>query len=86
MFDWDDGNVDHLARHGVTPEEAEEALLDPARIGVPAYSVEGEVRRAALGATEDGRVLFVVFTRRGRKVRIVTGRDATSREKRRYRR
>jgi uncharacterized DUF497 family protein len=45
MFDWDDANVDHLARHDVTPEEAEEALLDPRRIGASAYAVEGERRR-----------------------------------------
>ena len=85
MFDRDDANVDHLARHNVTPEEAEEALQDPRRIGTPAYEVESERRWALIGATEDGRVLFVVFTRRGRQGRVVTGQDATPREKRRYR-
>jgi uncharacterized DUF497 family protein len=86
MFDWDDANVDHLARHDVTPEEAEGALSDPSRIGAPAYAVEGERRRALIGATEDGRVLFVVFARRGQGVRVVTARNATPSEKRRYRR
>jgi hypothetical protein len=29
-FDWDEANQDHLARHGVTPHEAEEVVLgDP---------------------------------------------------------
>jgi hypothetical protein len=40
VFDWDDANEEHLARHGVTPEEAEEALTDPRRIGKPAHAVE----------------------------------------------
>ena len=87
-FDWDEANTGHLARHGVEQWEAEEALLDPGRIGSPAsaYNVSGESRWAALGATESGRVLFVVFTRRREKVRVVTARDAEVREKRRYRR
>ena len=86
MFDWDRGNAGHIARHGVEPEEAEEALLDPRRIGLPAYSAPGERRFAALGATQTGRVLFVVFTRRGRTIRVISARDATPRERRRYRR
>ena len=31
-FDWDDGNIDHIAEHGVTPEEAEQALVDRRRV------------------------------------------------------
>ena len=29
-FDWDDANLDHIAAHGVSPEEAE-AAFDPSR-------------------------------------------------------
>jgi uncharacterized protein len=86
VFDWDENNIEHIARHGVEPWEAEEALLDPGRIGTLAYRVGREPRRAALGATEGGRVLFVVFTRRSGRVRVVTARDAEAKEKRRYRR
>ena len=43
----------------------------------------GERRWAVLGATEAGRILFVVFTQRSRLVRVITARDA---RKRRYRR
>jgi len=39
-----------------------------------------------LGATEVGRILFVVFTRKVRVIRVVTARPATERERRRYRR
>jgi uncharacterized protein len=86
MFDWDDANGDHVARHGVTTDEAEEALLDPRRVGMPVYHVAAERRSGALGATEDGRVLFVVFTRRGSRLRVITARDALAHERRRYRR
>ena len=84
-FDWDEANRRHVLRHRVDPDEAENALLDPARIGAPVYRARGEQRWAALAATEDGRVLFVVFARRQSKLRVVTARDATAREKRRYR-
>ena len=85
-FDWDDDNVEHIARHGVSPEEAEEALLDPGRIVTPAPEFAGEQRWTALGASEVGRVLAVVFTRRRGLTRVVTARDAIPREKRQYRR
>jgi uncharacterized DUF497 family protein len=29
-FDWDAANVAHIAQHGITPEECEEALLERA--------------------------------------------------------
>jgi uncharacterized protein len=85
-FEWDDGNVDHIGRHGLAPQDAEEALLDPYRLGAGAYNVGGERRSAVIGATEDGRILFVVYTWRDRKVRVVTARDADLAQRRRYRR
>ncbi len=85
-FDWDEGNIDDIREHGVDPYEAEEALLDPCRIPAPAYQVSGEVRRALLGATVGGRLLFIVFTHRRGQIRVITARDATARERRRYRR
>jgi uncharacterized DUF497 family protein len=84
-LDWDEYNTSHIREHGVEPAEAEQALRDPDRIGVGAYNVAGERRWAYLGATEAGRILFLVYTRRHRRIRIITARDATERDKRRYR-
>jgi len=34
-FDWDEANIAHLARHTVTPEEAEQVMLsDPVDLGM----------------------------------------------------
>lgn len=85
-FDWDDNNIEHIARHGVEPWETEEALLDPDAIGIDAYNVRGETRWGAIGATDAGRVLAVVFTRRRGRVRPIMARAAEDKEKRRYRR
>ncbi len=85
-FDWDKNNRRHVQEAGVEAHEAEEAALDGGRIGTAAYNVGTEQRWALLGATEEGRVLFVVFTHRGQEIRIITARDAERSEKRRYRR
>jgi uncharacterized DUF497 family protein len=62
-----------------------EALIDPRRLVLRTRSQRGEERWAALGATEGGWVLFLVFARRRGRVRAITARDATPEEKRRYR-
>ena len=62
MFEWDEGNADHIAEHRVTTMEVEEALLDRRRVFDQARKPSDEQRWAVLGATEAGRVLFVVFT------------------------
>jgi uncharacterized DUF497 family protein len=72
--------------HGVDPMEGEEALLDPYGAGADARNVAGERREALIGATEFGRILHVVYTLRGEKVRPITARAADETEKRRYRR
>ena len=62
MFEWDEHNSMHIAEHGLSPEDVEEALVDPRRLGAPTYNVAGEERRAVIGATSAGRLLFAVVT------------------------
>jgi uncharacterized DUF497 family protein len=85
-FDWDEDNENHVLDHDVDPAEVEEAMLDPLRVVVHVYSIPGERRRGVVGATDAGRILFVVYTMRGDKVRPVTARDAERPDRRRYRR
>jgi uncharacterized protein len=80
-----EANVAHIAEHGVSPEEAEEVFADPRRRSLPAYNTPVERRSAVIGEAA-GRVLVVVYTRRGRRTRVVTARDATAAERRKYRR
>jgi uncharacterized DUF497 family protein len=71
LFDWDDANILHLAEHDVTPEEAEEVILrDPLDIGFEV--VDGEERSSHVGETSEGRILWVVITFRGKRMRVVT--------------
>ena len=85
-FEWDDANEEHIGAHGLEPDEVEEALTDPMRAPANAYQVPGERRRAVLCRTDNGRLLFVVYTMRGGRLRVVTARDATDLERRQYRR
>lgn len=84
-FGWDEANIGHIAQHGLEPEGVEDALLDPEGVPAAAYNSGGERRSGFVGATEAGRILYVVYTKRGGVVRVVTARDANPREKRRYR-
>ena len=45
-----------------------------------------EKRSAVVGAAGGGRLLFVVFVRRGELIRVISARDAVESEKRAYRR
>lgn len=82
-FEWDEGNVLHLALgHGIEPEEAEEVF---AVAPVLRKTKQGHV--AALGPTRGGRLLVVVFERKSRgAVRIITGWDMTIAQKRWWKR
>jgi uncharacterized DUF497 family protein len=75
-FHWDDSNGGHLARHDVSPSEAEEAILDPNAIFLEIQS-GGEERVKAVGATMGGRILVVVFTWRGESIRAITAYGAS---------
>jgi uncharacterized DUF497 family protein len=75
MFDWDEFNIGHIARHDVVPHEAEETYnSNPVELD---YSIEdGEIRYTEIGETLTGRILVIVSTMRGDLVRIVTAYPA----------
>lgn len=85
-FDWDGRNADkNRERHGVTQGESEEVFFNrPVLVAAdPAHS-QTEPRYAALGQTSGGRLLAVVFTIRGTLIRVISARDMSRRERRRY--
>lgn len=72
-------------KHGVSFEEAREALLDPAALTIadPLHSWI-EARFVCLGRSPRGRLLVVVYADDGDTVRIISARRATSPERRKY--
>lgn len=82
-FEWDSGNRGkNFTGHRVTDQECEEAFFDPnKRILRDTPHSDREERFLLLGKTKMGRVLFVVFTARGDKIRVISARDINKREK-----
>jgi uncharacterized DUF497 family protein len=83
MFDWDWNNLGKIRAHRIKREEAEQALSkDP----IPIYEqdVEGERRFVYYTETNAGRLLAVVVTERGDRIRVVTAYDPDARQKRDY--
>jgi uncharacterized protein len=80
---WHQSSEDHIARHGVTWTDVEEALVGPVVIRL----AQGDVRQI-LGRTIGGRPLaiYVVPDDDASSVYVVTARQMTSAELRTYRR
>jgi uncharacterized DUF497 family protein len=82
-FDWDDANRQHLSRHGIEPVEAEEVMQNsPYELDVQMEHAEERIRY--IGETLRTRVLIVVITFRGDRLRVVTAWDAPRAEKSMY--
>ena len=80
---WDQETVDHIATHGISPEEVEEVLFNDHDIPVILRGKENKY--LTYGKTDNGRFLFVVWVSKYRKTRIITARDMTKKEKQFYR-
>lgn len=85
-FEWDKWNIDKShKKHGITPNEAEEAFLDEKlKIIEDVKHFEVEERYLLIGKTADEKLLLVVFTLRNKKIRIISARKASRKERNRY--
>lgn len=81
-FEWDKRNNDkNWKKHKVSNQEAEEVFLDSNRFIFKDHLHSGkEERYRILGKTKEGRLLFIVFTKRVSKVRIISARDINKKE------
>lgn len=78
---WDEGNIKKNNKHNVDDREAEEVFFDEHRVIFKDIIHSGnEQRFKILGKTKRLRLLFVVFTKRGRKIRIISARDINRKE------
>ena len=85
-FEWDEAKPkSNRRKHGVSFEEAATIFGDPLSLTIedPAHPL-GEERFVIIGESARGRRLVVVFTERGDRIRIISAREATSREARDY--
>lgn len=88
-FQWDKGNVDkNFEKHNVTIQEAEEIFLNEPFIVADdtKHSYSSEQRFYGLGRTKTNRKLFVAFTIRDKKIRVISIRDMKKKERSIYER
>ena len=83
-FRWNEWNIEHLARHGVEPEAAEQVIREA---DTPYPRRMGEDKLLAWGRGPAGELLQVIFVLdEAGSVYVLHARRLTEREKRRYRR
>ena len=81
-FEWDAANWRKSElKHGVAAAEAEEVLLSGPLCQVDALHSDQEQRYVALGMTNEGRPLFVSFTIRRNRVRVISARPMSRQER-----
>ncbi len=81
-FDWDDNNIQHIARHMVSPEEVEEIAFDDE----PWIRKGRKDTRYMLGYTIAGRYLFVVYKLKDKATaRVITAMDMDYKTRKLYR-
>ena len=85
LFEWDEGNIDKNLKHHVTNKEAEECFFDSKKkIFKDKLHSKGEERLRIVGKTKEGRLLFIAFTIRNKRIRIISARDINKKEVKLY--
>ncbi|BDA83286.1 hypothetical protein Sa4125_08280 [Aureimonas sp. SA4125] len=83
-FEWDAGNIEKCAKHGVSREEIETVLSGEPALREDPFDRAVERRLRAIGRTPAGRYIFVVFTFRQSvghwRIRPISARYMHSRE------
>ncbi|MGC1376062.1 MAG: BrnT family toxin [Anaerolineales bacterium] len=83
-FDWDDGNREkNWLKHRVTTRECEETFFNLPLLLQPADAAHSQVepRYYVLGHSDAGRSLFIAFTVRTDKIRVISARDMSRKER-----
>ena len=84
LFEWDDEKAAiNFTKHGITFDTAAKVFSDPYLL--EEYDEEHSIdedRWKIIGMV--GKILFVIYTERGEYTRLISAREATPRERRRY--
>jgi uncharacterized DUF497 family protein len=83
-FEWDENKRRaNVVKHGIDFADAAEAFGDPRQFTYRSPRRSSEERFLSVG-TVHGRLIAVVFTRRGDKIRIISARPARQNEREQY--
>jgi len=82
-FDWDDGNIlKNEIKHNLKWQTIEEIFFnEPLVLLEDKKHSQEECRCAALGFTDNGMLITVVFTKRENKIRVISARPMSKKER-----
>ena len=86
-FEWDARKArSNLRKHGVSFGEASTVFGDPLTLTIhdPDHSADGEEHFVSVGESSRQRLLVVVHCDEGERVRIISARTPTRRERKAY--
>jgi uncharacterized DUF497 family protein len=86
VYEWNAAKAKaNIRKHGVSFNDAATVFLDPLALTFPDPHHSGEEEREiTIGYTAGHQSVFVSHCERGNRVRIISARKATSRERRQY--
>ena len=85
-FEWNtEKAAANYRKHEISFDEAVTAFSDTLSLTIPdPEHSEDEFRYILLGATLAGRLVVVSYTERGERIRLISARIATNRERKNY--
>jgi uncharacterized DUF497 family protein len=84
-FEWDPAKArENLRVHGINFAVARDVLEDENALTIEDIDAEGEQRFRTLGMDGLGRLLVVVYTYRGEKIRLISAWKASRKQERQY--
>ena len=84
-IEWDPEKAkSNFQKHKIRFSDAESVLFDPLALTREDEDADGEQRFVSIGTDAFNRVLVVVYTFRGDKIRIISARRATKKERNCY--
>ena len=84
-FDWDSNNQAKIRlKHGIIYLEAEQVLFNSPIVREDIKHSNDEQRFQVIGQSQIGKILYVIFTVRDKKIRIISARTADKQERQTY--
>ena len=86
LFEWDPNKArENLETHGISFDEASTAFRDTLSLAIydPLHSKE-EDRFVLIGSSHRNRLLVIVHTDRGDRIRLISARKASQKEREQY--
>lgn len=84
-FEWNEEKAEsNIQKHKVSFEMACEIFFDPFLQSKDAEFIDNELREIITGANESLQILYVAYTMREDKIRIISARTVTKKERNEY--